>query len=323
MDVGTFCAQSHVLVVAGKGGVGKTTMTRGPRPHGRRRRQVGPDRRARGQVGDHGRLRPPRGPRLRGSAARARPGRELPGSARGSVRARRLTPDDALMEYLEDHGLRRVSKRLARSGVLDVVSTAIPGIRDVLGAGQGQAARARGRGRPDPGRRPGHRPRDHVPDLGRAAWSAQPGAGPLRTQAQDVVELLSDPDPVPGGPGDPARGAAGLRDDRVGLHPGGQGGRAARPGHRQRAATPSPRVWTGRPRRRPRRRGRGRPGAGTWRPSRRRGASAWRRHAVSSGADRATGPRAAAPPPARAGARRRRRSARPRPSGWPAPRPTG
>ena len=27
MDVGTFCAQSHVLVVAGKGGVGKTTMS--------------------------------------------------------------------------------------------------------------------------------------------------------------------------------------------------------------------------------------------------------------------------------------------------------
>ncbi|HVT41550.1 MAG TPA: ArsA-related P-loop ATPase, partial [Acidimicrobiales bacterium] len=27
MDVETFCAQSHVLVVAGKGGVGKTTMT--------------------------------------------------------------------------------------------------------------------------------------------------------------------------------------------------------------------------------------------------------------------------------------------------------
>src|SRR6202034_2718178 len=27
MDVGTFCAQSHVLVVAGHGGVGKTTMS--------------------------------------------------------------------------------------------------------------------------------------------------------------------------------------------------------------------------------------------------------------------------------------------------------
>ena len=27
MDVGTFCAQSHVIVVAGKGGVGKTTLS--------------------------------------------------------------------------------------------------------------------------------------------------------------------------------------------------------------------------------------------------------------------------------------------------------
>ena len=27
MDVATFCAQSHVLIVAGKGGVGKTTMS--------------------------------------------------------------------------------------------------------------------------------------------------------------------------------------------------------------------------------------------------------------------------------------------------------
>src|SRR6202034_4954323 len=27
VDVGTFCAQSHVIVVAGKGGVGKTTMS--------------------------------------------------------------------------------------------------------------------------------------------------------------------------------------------------------------------------------------------------------------------------------------------------------
>ena len=35
---------------------------------------------------------------------------------RGDRRARRITPDDALVEYLEDHGLKRVSKRLARSG---------------------------------------------------------------------------------------------------------------------------------------------------------------------------------------------------------------
>ena len=96
------------------------------------------------------------------------------------------------MEYLEDHGLRRVSKRLARSGVLDVVSTAIPGIRDVLVLGKVKQLE-----------------RDRAADLilvdapatGHAMTfltsasgmvSAARG-GPLRTQAQDVVELLSDP----------------------------------------------------------------------------------------------------------------------------------
>src|ERR671925_342746 len=40
------------------------------------------------------------------------------------VRARTLTPDDALLEYLHDHGMRRISKRLMSSGAIDVVSTA-------------------------------------------------------------------------------------------------------------------------------------------------------------------------------------------------------
>src|SRR5437879_5648390 len=47
------------------------------------------------------------------------------------ITARTLTPDQALLEYLEDHGMRRLSKRLASSGVLDVVSTAVPGIKDI------------------------------------------------------------------------------------------------------------------------------------------------------------------------------------------------
>jgi anion-transporting ArsA/GET3 family ATPase len=114
------------------------------------------------------------------------------GRSGGSVRARRLTPDDALIEYLEDHGLRRVSKRLARSGVLDVVSTAIPGIRDVLVLGKVKQLE-----------------RAEVADLivvdapatGHAVTFLTSASGmvdaarggPLRTQAQDVVELLSDP----------------------------------------------------------------------------------------------------------------------------------
>ncbi len=54
----------------------------------------------------------------------------------GTVRARTITPDDALLEYLADHGLKRVSKRLVSSGTLDVVATAIPGIRDILVLGK-------------------------------------------------------------------------------------------------------------------------------------------------------------------------------------------
>jgi anion-transporting ArsA/GET3 family ATPase len=186
MDVGTFCAQSHILIVAGKGGVGKTTMAaalaRMASQTGRRVLIVELEgksgiTRAFGMDEDLGyeevELQP------------AQPDV-------GYVRARRITPDDALVEYLEDHGLRRVSKRLVSSGVVDVVSTAIPGIRDVLVLGKVKQLE-----------------RDQVADLivvdapatGHAITfltsaggmvSAARG-GPLRTQALDVVELLSDP----------------------------------------------------------------------------------------------------------------------------------
>jgi anion-transporting ArsA/GET3 family ATPase len=53
-------------------------------------------------------------------------------SGEGEVRARTLTPDDALLDYLRDHGLSRLSKRLVSSGALDVVATAAPGIKDIL-----------------------------------------------------------------------------------------------------------------------------------------------------------------------------------------------
>ena len=56
--------------------------------------------------------------------------------ARPGLRARTLTPDQALLEYLEDRGLRRVSKRLVSSGALDVVATAVPGMKDILVLGK-------------------------------------------------------------------------------------------------------------------------------------------------------------------------------------------
>jgi anion-transporting ArsA/GET3 family ATPase len=180
MDVATFCAQSHVLVLAGKGGVGKTTMTAAL---ARMAADVGKSVlivELEGKSGIAG--------------AFGRPGdlgyEEEALSER--VQARRLTPDDALVEYLEDHGLKRVSRRLAHSGVLDVVATAIPGIRDILVLGKVKQLE-----------------RAEVADLilvdapatghaitfltsARGMVDAARG-GPLRAQAQDVVELLSDP----------------------------------------------------------------------------------------------------------------------------------
>jgi anion-transporting ArsA/GET3 family ATPase len=188
MDVEAFCAQSHVLVIAGKGGVGKTTMSAAV---ARMAADVGKTVLIVELEGKSGI-----------TAAFGRRGdlgyedEELWAGARdsgaGDVRARRLTPDDALIEYLEDHGLKRVSKRLARSGLLDVVATAIPGIRDVLVLGKVKQLEVA-----------------EVADLivvdapatghavtfltsARGMVDAARG-GPLRTQAQGVVELLSDP----------------------------------------------------------------------------------------------------------------------------------
>ncbi len=186
MDVRSFTAQSHVVVVAGKGGVGKTTMTaalaRMAADSGLSVLIVELEGKS-GITGAFG---------VGGDLGYEEVELSGPAASSNSVRARRITPDDALVEYLEDHGLRRVSKRLAHSGLIDVVATAIPGIRDVLVLGKVKQLE-----------------RDGVADLivvdapatGHAitfltSASGLVGAargGPLRTQAQDVVDLLSDP----------------------------------------------------------------------------------------------------------------------------------
>jgi len=129
MDVATFCRQSRVLIVAGKGGVGKTTITA-----------------ALAKMASSSGLNVLVVELEGKSGVPAAFGREhsldydeavLDSlSADGAVRARRITPDDALVEYLADHGMKRISKRLASSGALDVVATAIPGIRDILVLGK-------------------------------------------------------------------------------------------------------------------------------------------------------------------------------------------
>lgn len=107
------------------------------------------------------------------------------------VRARSLTPDDALLEYLADHGLNRISKRLVSSGALDVVATAAPGIKDILILGKikqlerSDAADLIVLDAPAAG---------HAITFLRAARTLLDTVrvGPIQTQARDVLELLTD-----------------------------------------------------------------------------------------------------------------------------------
>jgi anion-transporting ArsA/GET3 family ATPase len=183
MDVASFCRESRVLVVAGKGGVGKTTVTAGLAAMAA---SVGLSVLV---VELEGRS----GIQHAFGAPEALEYSEVQLSDMGGgVRARRITPDDALLEYLATHGLQRVSKRLVSSGVIDVVATAIPGIRDVLVLGKVKSLEL-----------------DRVADLilvdapatGHAVTFLTSASGlldvarggPVRSQAAGVVELLQDP----------------------------------------------------------------------------------------------------------------------------------
>jgi anion-transporting ArsA/GET3 family ATPase len=108
------------------------------------------------------------------------------------VRARTLTPDAALVDWLENNGLKRISKRLVQTGALDIVATAVPGMKDILVLGKVKSLEVQ-------------RGADLIivdaPAAGHAITfltSAQGlldavSVGPVRKQATDVVALLGDP----------------------------------------------------------------------------------------------------------------------------------
>jgi len=194
-----FCTSTRVLIVAGKGGVGKTTVSaalaRMAAQCGLRTLVVEVEGRS-GLAGLFGGSGP-----LDYHEVVLAPAGDPPGAAE----VRTLTPDDALVEYLDDHGLRRISKRLSRTGMIDVVATAAPGIKDILVLGKVKQLERAGRSGEhlDP-EETGH-PADLIvvdaPAAGHAVQFLQSAhglldavrVGPIRTQALEVRELLRDP----------------------------------------------------------------------------------------------------------------------------------
>ncbi len=159
----------HVVIVAGKGGVGKTTVTAvvasAAASRGRRVLVVELDG------------KPTLGQWLHGV---------------DGVEVMTISASEALDEYLRDQGFARIARRLSSTGVIDVVGTAAPGIDDLVVLGRIKALERAG---------------DHDlivvdgPAAGHALTmlTAASGlgdsvdSGPVRAQADEVRALLGDP----------------------------------------------------------------------------------------------------------------------------------
>lgn len=166
MDPLQFVSTARVAIVAGKGGVGKTTVTA-----------------------------------VLARAAIRRGLRVLVIELDGKPTLDELVPDAtvqhisasaALGEYLDAHGLSRVAKRLTSAGIIDVVATASPGIDDIVVLGKiKQLERS---GQYDlivvDGPAAGHAITFLLAAKGLLATVR---GGPIATQATEVAEMLADP----------------------------------------------------------------------------------------------------------------------------------
>lgn len=185
MDPEQFFTASGVIIVAGKGGVGKTAVASAAAvaasAAGLRTLIV--------EVEGKGGIASMFGSDvLRFDEAVLVP----PGDGTGGVWARTITPDEALLEYLRAHGLQRISNRLVASGALELISTAVPGIRDILVLGAVKSLERSGDydlivlDAPAAG---------HAISFLRSASGLADAVkvGPISAQANEVLGLLHDP----------------------------------------------------------------------------------------------------------------------------------
>ncbi len=183
MELAEWCSSSRVIIVAGKGGVGKTTtaaaLAVAAARAGRRVLLIELE----GKSG----LASMFGFETISGEVEVYPG----------VTVLPLAADEALLEYLENHGLGRMSRRLVGTGALDIVATAVPGMKEILVLGKVKALQ-----------------RARVADVivvdGPAAGHAVTfllspkglldavRVGPVLNQAVEVTEMLADPDRAQG-----------------------------------------------------------------------------------------------------------------------------
>ena len=187
MDPASFFTSSRLLIVAGKGGVGKTTVSAALAQAAAR---VGLDALVLELDGRSGVSE------LYGAANGGYNEVVLapadPAQGRGRITSRSLEPDRVLVDYLGTAGLGRLAGQLARSGAVEVVATAVPGIRDILVLGKAKQLERSGEAdviildAPAAG---------HAISFLRSAKGLADAVpvGPIHTQAVEVLELLSNP----------------------------------------------------------------------------------------------------------------------------------
>ena len=128
MDPGQFFASSRILIVAGKGGVGKTatsaTLALAAAQTGRTVLLV--------EVAGRLDSAPMFGVDPQGYDEQT----VYNDSGPGLIRCRSITPDAALTDWLSNHGFTRIVRRMSKSGLLEIVATATPGIKELLVLGQ-------------------------------------------------------------------------------------------------------------------------------------------------------------------------------------------
>ena len=173
MELAQFLTASRVLIVAGKGGVGKSTVAQTVAS-------------VAAQAGLSVLL-----VRIGVLADQTDPTERQTTDAPGSVKHLTLEPGDALSEYLSTRGLGLVTRQLSALGIVDVVASAAPGNDDLLVLGKiKQLARD---GSQDLLIVDGP-PAGQALSLLRAPMSLGRAilAGPIRQQADEVRAMLAD-----------------------------------------------------------------------------------------------------------------------------------